>query len=166
MKHNARFGMPRGPPKRADVEDRLPTSTKDEDAAYEKTRKPEQKRRFSGEKKRRRRDSNPRDASAPNGFQNRRLQPLGHASRLAIHHARRLLSAAQLRRHSCPTVFPKEMGVSLYIHERNRLRPANRVSASDQGIRSADRVNGAWSVLRCHGSAFGGLPVLPFWTQC
>lgn len=29
---------------------------------------------------RRRRDSNPRDACAPNGFQDRRLQPLGHAS--------------------------------------------------------------------------------------
>jgi len=30
---------------------------------------------------RRRRDSNPRDAYAPNGFQDRRLQPLGHASK-------------------------------------------------------------------------------------
>ncbi len=36
--------------------------------------------------KRRRRDSNPRDAFAPNGFQDRRLQPLGHSSRSYCRH--------------------------------------------------------------------------------
>ena len=33
---------------------------------------------------RRRRDSNPRDAFTPNGFQDRRLQPLGHSSMLIL----------------------------------------------------------------------------------
>ena len=35
---------------------------------------------FATSEKRRGRDSNPREPFDPNGFQNRRLQPLGHLS--------------------------------------------------------------------------------------
>ena len=53
---------------------------------------------------RRRRDSNPRDAFTPNGFQDRRLQPLGHSSTLISKGLRAIFlhrpSWAQLRVHN------------------------------------------------------------------
>jgi integrase len=43
--------------------------------------RPYEKRQKARPSHRRRRDSNPRDGCPPNGFQDRRLQPLGHSSR-------------------------------------------------------------------------------------
>ena len=51
------------------------------DVVGKKTHETSEKREFPAVADRRRRDSNPRDGKPPNGFQDRRLQPLGHSSK-------------------------------------------------------------------------------------
>ncbi len=85
-----------------------------------KPRQSSEKRCSDAVNKRRRRDSNPRDAFAPNGFQDRRLQPLGHSSRSYCRHRPRgptvtrvLMDASLYRplRQQWPSPYPRQSGV-------------------------------------------------------
>jgi hypothetical protein len=94
---------------------------------------------LSRENNRRRRDSNPRDAFAPNGFQDRRLQPLGHSSKTATardseqarHRVCRgdnAVTPLTVRQQSRQVSAPAADRPALALLSRNRT-PANRPSA-------------------------------------